>query len=139
MSFLAWIVLGLIAGFVCYFMVAKVKARFGYDDTLDAFGVHGAGGTIGALLTGQSLALGLALLVSGTVSGDWATEPVRLVVGVLVAAAVALGAAPRAHGPPRPPTGCRRRTPPHRPRSGGHRQARRLRRAPRREAVRCWR
>src|SRR5262249_57356692 len=35
----------------CYWMVAKVKARFGYDDTLDAFGVHGAGGTIGALLT----------------------------------------------------------------------------------------
>jgi Amt family ammonium transporter len=33
-------------------MVAKVKARFGYDDSLDAFGVHGAGGTVGALLTG---------------------------------------------------------------------------------------
>ena len=33
-------------------MVAKVKARFGYDDSLDAFGVHGAGGTLGALLTG---------------------------------------------------------------------------------------
>jgi Amt family ammonium transporter len=44
--------IGLIAGVFCYFMVAKVKARFGYDDTLDAFGVHGAGGTIGALLTG---------------------------------------------------------------------------------------
>jgi Amt family ammonium transporter len=44
--------IGLIAGIFCYFMVAKVKARFGYDDTLDAFGVHGAGGTIGALLTG---------------------------------------------------------------------------------------
>ena len=44
--------IGLIAGVFCYFMVARVKARFGYDDTLDAFGVHGAGGTIGALLTG---------------------------------------------------------------------------------------
>ena len=44
--------IGLAAGVVCYFMVAKVKSRFGYDDTLDAFGVHGAGGTIGALLTG---------------------------------------------------------------------------------------
>jgi Amt family ammonium transporter len=33
-------------------MVAKVKMRFGYDDSLDAFGVHGAGGTLGALLTG---------------------------------------------------------------------------------------
>jgi ammonium transporter, Amt family len=46
------LVIGLIAGVFCYFMVAKVKGRFGYDDTLDAFGVHGAGGTIGALLTG---------------------------------------------------------------------------------------
>ncbi|HSM88273.1 MAG TPA: ammonium transporter [Candidatus Limnocylindrales bacterium] len=46
------LLIGLIAGVFCYFMVARVKARFGYDDTLDAFGVHGAGGTIGALLTG---------------------------------------------------------------------------------------
>jgi Amt family ammonium transporter len=44
--------IGLIAGVVCYFMVSKVKGILGYDDSLDAFGVHGAGGTIGALLTG---------------------------------------------------------------------------------------
>jgi ammonium transporter, Amt family len=46
------LIIGLIAGAFCYWMVAKVKAAFGYDDSLDAFGVHGAGGTIGALLTG---------------------------------------------------------------------------------------
>jgi Amt family ammonium transporter len=46
------LVIGLVAGVVCYLMVTKVKAVFGYDDALDAFGVHGAGGTIGALLTG---------------------------------------------------------------------------------------
>jgi len=46
------IVIGLAAGVGCYLMVAKVKMRFGYDDSLDAFGVHGAGGTLGALLTG---------------------------------------------------------------------------------------
>ncbi|HYM76742.1 MAG TPA: ammonium transporter [Candidatus Dormibacteraeota bacterium] len=46
------LIIGLIAGVFCYWMVAKVKARFGYDDSLDAFGVHGAGGTLGALLTG---------------------------------------------------------------------------------------
>lgn len=45
-----WI--GLIAGVFCYLMVVKVKSWFGYDDSLDAFGVHGAGGTLGALLTG---------------------------------------------------------------------------------------
>src|SRR5271165_1340324 len=46
------IAIGLIAGIFCYFMVVKVKSWFGYDDSLDAFGVHGAGGTIGAILTG---------------------------------------------------------------------------------------
>jgi ammonium transporter, Amt family len=49
---MAALAIGLIAGVLCYTMVAKVKARFAYDDTLDAFGVHGAGGTAGALLTG---------------------------------------------------------------------------------------
>lgn len=49
---MAALAIGLVAGVFCYFMVAQVKARFNYDDSLDAFGVHGAGGTIGALLTG---------------------------------------------------------------------------------------
>jgi len=44
--------IGLIAGLFCFFMVFVVKGLFGYDDSLDAFGVHGAGGTLGALLTG---------------------------------------------------------------------------------------
>ena len=46
------LVIGFVAGLVCYLMVTAVKGRFGYDDTLDAFGVHGAGGTVGAILTG---------------------------------------------------------------------------------------
>jgi len=46
------LLIGLIAGVFCYWMVAQVKAEFGYDDSLDAFGVHGAGGTLGAILTG---------------------------------------------------------------------------------------
>ena len=49
---MAALVIGGIAGVFCYLMVAHVKARFGYDDSLDAFGVHGAGGMIGAVLTG---------------------------------------------------------------------------------------
>jgi ammonium transporter, Amt family len=44
--------IGLAAGIFCSFMVFKVKSRFGYDDSLDAFGVHGSGGTLGAILTG---------------------------------------------------------------------------------------
>ena len=46
------LIIGLIAGVFCFWMVTRVKLRFGYDDSLDAFGVHGAGGTMGALLTG---------------------------------------------------------------------------------------
>ena len=44
--------IGLVAGVGCFLMVIFVKGLFGYDDALDAFGVHGAGGTIGAVLTG---------------------------------------------------------------------------------------
>src|SRR5438876_9594904 len=46
------LLIGFLAGIVCFLMVTTVKSRFGYDDSLDAFGVHGAGGTMGALLTG---------------------------------------------------------------------------------------
>ncbi len=46
------LLIGFLAGAFCFFMVTTVKGKFGYDDTLDAFGVHGAGGTLGAILTG---------------------------------------------------------------------------------------
>jgi Amt family ammonium transporter len=49
---MASLAIGLVAGFFCFFMVFMVKARFRYDDSLDAFGVHGAGGSLGAILTG---------------------------------------------------------------------------------------
>jgi len=46
------LIIGFVVGVFCYFMVAVVKQKFGYDDSLDAFGVHGVGGTVGAILTG---------------------------------------------------------------------------------------
>ena len=46
------ILLGIAASVICYFFVAKVKAKFGYDDSLDAFGIHGVGGIVGAIGTG---------------------------------------------------------------------------------------
>jgi ammonium transporter, Amt family len=46
------IVIGLVAGFVCLGAVVWLKAKLGYDDALDVFGVHGVGGILGALLTG---------------------------------------------------------------------------------------
>ena len=46
------LLIGFLAGIFCFYMVTTVKSKFGYDDSLDAFGVHGAGGTLGAILTG---------------------------------------------------------------------------------------
>tara|TARA_Y100000815_G_scaffold265708_1_gene282942 strand:- start:1447 stop:2784 length:1338 start_codon:yes stop_codon:yes gene_type:complete len=46
------IVLGAVASIICYFFVAKVKPALGYDDSLDAFGIHGIGGIVGAIGTG---------------------------------------------------------------------------------------
>jgi Amt family ammonium transporter len=86
--------IGLIAGLVCYWMVTKVKSIFGYDDALDAFGVHGAGGTIGALLTGifaqQAInpIFGAGKAVGG-LDGHW-TQVGNQIVGVLIAWTFAL-------------------------------------------------
>jgi ammonium transporter, Amt family len=88
------LVIGLAAGLVCYFMVTRVKALFGYDDALDAFGVHGAGGTIGALLTGvfaQQIVnpiFGAGKPVGG-LDGHWGQIGNQL-VGVLIAWGFAL-------------------------------------------------
>ncbi|MCL4797115.1 MAG: ammonium transporter [Bryobacteraceae bacterium] len=46
------LIIGFLGGVFCFWMVAVVKMKLGYDDSLDAFGIHGAGGFLGALLTG---------------------------------------------------------------------------------------
>ncbi|MES2819123.1 MAG: ammonium transporter [Pseudomonadota bacterium] len=46
------LVIGLAAGVICFFCATSLKRKLGYDDSLDAFGVHGIGGIVGALLTG---------------------------------------------------------------------------------------
>ena len=86
--------IGFVAGLVCYWMVTKVKSIFGYDDALDAFGVHGAGGTIGALLTGVfaqqviNPIFGAGKPVGG-MDGHWGQLGNQL-VGVLIAWGFAL-------------------------------------------------
>ena len=75
------LVIGAAAGAFCYFMVVKVKSWFGYDDALDAFGVHGAGGTLGAILTGIFASSTInpifknaktgAVMPSGAIEGNW--------------------------------------------------------------------
>jgi len=92
------LVIGLIAGVFCYWMVAKVKAKFGYDDSLDAFGVHGAGGTLGALLTGIFAASTVNpifkdaqsnVLASGLLEGN-ASQLLNQLVGVAIAWGLAI-------------------------------------------------
>ncbi|HEY1808929.1 MAG TPA: ammonium transporter [Acidobacteriaceae bacterium] len=70
------LIIGFIAGIFCFFMVTVVKSWFGYDDSLDAFGVHGAGGTIGALLTGFFASSAINPIFgngkpTGAIDGNW--------------------------------------------------------------------
>ena len=70
------LLIGVLAGVFCSFMVFEVKSRLGYDDSLDAFGVHGAGGTVGALLTGlfATKAINAAFgqgVPTGAMDGHW--------------------------------------------------------------------
>jgi Amt family ammonium transporter len=84
---IASIALGLIAGFVCFGGVL-LKQRFGYDDALDAFGIHGVGGALGALLTGV-----FASKVWGSTDGLLAGNAAQMgpqVYGVLAAAAYSM-------------------------------------------------
>jgi Amt family ammonium transporter len=68
-------------------MVSKVKKKFGYDDSLDAFGVHGAGGTLGAVLTGVFATRSVNDLRSGKPMG-WVDGDSGQVVNQLIAVAI---------------------------------------------------
>ena len=86
--------IGFIAGVFCYWMVTKFKAMFAYDDALDAFGVHGAGGTIGAILTGVCARTSINAIFGegkpvGGLDGHWG-QVGNQVVGVLFAWVFAL-------------------------------------------------
>lgn len=84
------LVMGVAAGIVCFFACTKLKAAFGYDDSLDAFGVHGVGGTLGAVLTGVFATREVAdptLVSQGNPVGLVDGNP-KLLVGQVVAALV---------------------------------------------------
>jgi len=65
------LIIGLAVSLVCFFMVAYVKPKLGYDDSLDAFGVHGVGGILGALLTGILATPAVQAAYSGGAYGNW--------------------------------------------------------------------
>jgi len=64
-------VIGIATALICFFMVAYVKPRLGYDDSLDAFGVHGVGGVIGSILTGVFATQMITGGAQGALYGDW--------------------------------------------------------------------
>jgi Amt family ammonium transporter len=88
------IAIGIAVAIVCYIAVAVIKGKLGYDDSLDAFGVHGVGGTVGALLTGvfasKMINSGGA---DGGIFGNWAqvgTQAIAVVAVIAYAAVVTL-------------------------------------------------
>jgi Amt family ammonium transporter len=63
--------IGIAVALICFFMVAFVKEKLGYDDSLDAFGVHGIGGIVGAILTGVFATSAVTGGAHGALFGDW--------------------------------------------------------------------
>jgi len=87
------VLIGLVAGVVCCLMVLKVKKIFGYDDSLDAFGVHGIGGTMGAFFVGLLATEAINPVFgkgkpTGAVDGNW-----HQVVNQLIAMGIGWGLA----------------------------------------------
>jgi Amt family ammonium transporter len=77
------IIMGVLAGVIPFYSVALMKPKFGYDDTLDAFGIHGVGGLLGALLTGVFADPSINELGKGLLYGN----PGQLWIQVIASAA----------------------------------------------------
>ncbi|HAX41303.1 MAG TPA: ammonia channel protein [Solibacterales bacterium] len=75
---MAALVIGFLGGVFCFWMVTVVKMKLGYDDSLDAFGIHGAGGFLGAVLTGV---FATNLINSGLAGPDGKPSPLGLIDG----------------------------------------------------------
>jgi Amt family ammonium transporter len=86
------LIIGAAAGILCFLMVAKVKSMFGYDDALDAFGVHGIGGTLGAILTGVFATKEVNDLRGGMPMG-WVDGNAGQVMNQIIASGIAWGIA----------------------------------------------
>lgn len=78
--------IGVIVSLICFGMVAFAKPKLGYDDSLDAFGVHGIGGIIGAVLTGVFATPMVQSAYSGAIYGNWHQVVIQLIaVGSTIA------------------------------------------------------
>jgi Amt family ammonium transporter len=84
---MAALIMGVCGGAVCYVACTSVKSKFRYDDSLDAFGVHGVGGTLGAILTGV-FATRACWSIDGENTLGLVEGSSRIFVGQIVATAV---------------------------------------------------
>lgn len=77
--------IGLITPLICFYMVAVIKPRFKYDDTLDAFGVHGIGGIVGSILTGVFATQFISGEggLKGALYGDWHQLWIQIIATVI--------------------------------------------------------
>ncbi|RIV91829.1 ammonium transporter [Aurantiacibacter xanthus] len=72
------VLLGIVSSLVCYFAVAKLKPALGYDDSLDAFGIHGIGGIVGAIGTGF-----VNTLFAGPGNGDASSMMAQVMIQII--------------------------------------------------------
>ena len=77
--------IGIAVSVVCFIMVSVVKHKAGYDDTLDAFGVHGVGGILGAILTGVFATASVQSAYSGAIDGNLKQVGIQLLAVAVVA------------------------------------------------------
>jgi Amt family ammonium transporter len=77
------LIIGIAAGILCYFASTSVKRMFGYDDSLDVFGVHAIGGIVGAILTGVLSRNAIAEGKGGLIDGN-AGQVLTQIYGVAV-------------------------------------------------------
>ncbi len=76
--------IGVLVSLICFAMVAFVKPKIGYDDSLDAFGVHGIGGITGSILTGLLATPTIQSAYSGAIVGNWHQLLVQLIAVIAV-------------------------------------------------------
>lgn len=85
------LIIGILASIVCFIMVAQVKPRLGYDDSLDAFGVHGIGGILGVIFTGIFASPLIQPSYSGILYGNFNQLKIQIIATISVIVFSAIG------------------------------------------------
>jgi Amt family ammonium transporter len=86
------LIIGIAAGVICFWAATSLKQKLGYDDSLDAFGVHGIGGIVGAFLTGicASESLGGAGFAAGSMGAQIKAQVISIVVTLVYSGVLSL-------------------------------------------------